>query len=80
MKANTMLKRLGYKLIVDKNNILIYEKPNKDRDERCHILFNSNKNEFIAFKGWLDYYSKISYIDCKTLKAISKKCEELKWK
>ena len=72
MTADEMFKELGYKLIKNNKEKMVYK--SKDRDT-C-ITFYSDK---LISCGSGGFYDEAICIDLRELQAINKKVEELQW-
>ena len=76
MKAKEMFEELGYQLIQDDMNWLIYSINNSDGWWNFNIEFEK-KNKHIHITGKTPSHGKM--IDMQELKAINKQIEELGW-
>lgn len=72
MTADEMFKELGYKLIKNNKEKMVY----KSKDQDACITFYSDK---LISCGSGDFYDEAICIDLNELKAINKKIEELQW-
>ena len=72
MTADEMFIELGYKLIKNNKEKMVY----KSKDQDTHITFYSDK---LISCGSGGFYDEAICIDLRELKAINKKVEELGW-
>ena len=74
MTADEMFEELGYKLIKNNKEKMVYK--SKDQDADAYITFYSDK---LISCGSGGFYDEAICIDLNELKAINKKVEELQW-
>lgn len=72
MTADEMFKELGYVLVENNKEKMVY----KSKDQDTYITFYSDK---LISCGSGGFYDEAICIDLNELKAINKKIEELQW-